>query len=88
LALLHDPAPPRLTCIEEVDHGLHPYALDRLVERMRSAATRTQLLLATHSPALVNRLRPEELIICERDAEAGASRTPAIPQSQVREICA
>ncbi|MEJ5230958.1 MAG: AAA family ATPase [Geminicoccaceae bacterium] len=73
-ALLHDPAPPALTCIEEIDHGLHPYALDRIVERLREAAERTQILVATHSPALVNRLRPEELVIFERDVERGCTR--------------
>jgi len=41
-ALLHDPEPPALTCIEEIDHGLHPYALDRIVERLREASKRTQ----------------------------------------------
>lgn len=88
LAALHDPHPPRLTCIEEIDHGLHPHALDRIVERLRSATARTQLLLATHSPALVNRLQPDELIVCERDPETGASRVPAITRAEVREICA
>lgn len=77
LAALYDPSPPLLTCIEEVDHGLHPYIFDRLVERLREASARTQLLIATHSPALVNRLRPEELIVCER-ARSGATRIPSI----------
>lgn len=86
LAMLHDPAPPKLTCVEEVDHGLHPYALDRIVERLRDASSRTQILAATHSPALVNRLRPEELIVCERDSETGASRIPAIDPAVVRRM--
>jgi predicted ATPase len=77
LAALYDPSPPLLTCIEEVDHGLHPYIFDRLVERLREASSRTQFLIATHSPALVNRLGPEELIVCERGRD-GASRIPAI----------
>jgi predicted ATPase len=72
--MLHDPDPPRITCLEEIDHGLHPHALDRLVERIRIAAAKTQLILATHSPALVNRFTPSELIIVERDSETGASR--------------
>lgn len=84
LAMLHDPNPPKLTCVEEIDHGLHPYALDRIVERLRSATRRTQLLLATHSPALVNRLEPEELIVCERDPTTGASRIPAIDPQAVK----
>ena len=83
LALLYDPSPPRLTCIEEIDHGLHPHILDRLVELLRQASSRTQFLIATHSPALVNRLTPDELIVCERGADA-ASRIPAIDPETVR----
>lgn len=86
LAMLHDPSPPRLTCVEEVDHGLHPYALDLIVERLREASARTQILVATHSPALVNRLRADELIVCERDPETGESRIPSIDSGTVREM--
>lgn len=86
LAMLHDPNPPKLTCVEEIDHGLHPHALDRIVERMRSAARRTQLLVVTHSPALANRLEPKELVVCERDLETGASMIPAIDPQDVAEM--
>lgn len=86
LAMLHDPNPPKLTCVEEIDHGLHPYALDRIVERLRDASERTQILVATHSPALVNRLDASELIICERDDETGASRIPAIDSKQIKQM--
>ncbi|MCP5233804.1 MAG: AAA family ATPase [Zoogloeaceae bacterium] len=83
LAMLHDPKPPRLTCVEEIDHGLHPHALDRIVERMRSASRRTQLLVVTHSPALANRLKPKEIVVCERDYDTGASTIPAISSAKV-----
>jgi predicted ATPase len=83
LALLYDPNPPLLTCIEEIDHGLHPHLLDRLVERLREASRRTQFLIATHSPALVNRLRPEELVVCER-APDGSTVMPAADPEDVR----
>jgi predicted ATPase len=83
LALLYDPKPPLLTCIEEIDHGLHPYLLDRLVERLRDASRMTQFLIATHSPALVNRLRPEELLVCERDAQ-GSTILPAVDAADIR----
>jgi predicted ATPase len=87
LAALYDPSPPLLTCIEEVDHGLHPYIFDRLVERLREASKRTQLLIATHSPALVNRLSPEELIVVERE-RTGATRIPAITPALIRQKAA
>jgi len=73
-AMLNDPAPPKLTCLEEIDHGLHPHALDRIVDRLREASSRTQIILATHSPALVNRLNIDELIIVERDETNGSTR--------------
>ncbi|MCJ2051214.1 AAA family ATPase [Methylobacterium sp. J-070] len=73
-AMLHDPNPPKLTCLEEIDHGLHPHALDRLVDRLREASVNTQIILATHSPALVNRLSASELIVVERVHTTGSSR--------------
>src|SRR5690606_38984957 len=81
LALLYDPRPPALTCIEEIDHGLHPQALELVVQRLREASERTQFIVATHSPALVNRLRPEEFIVCDRD-EGSASIIPALTASE------
>ncbi|MEH0422816.1 AAA family ATPase [Streptomyces sp. B21-083] len=85
LALLYDPGLPALTCIEEIDHGLHPQALQLIVNRLREASNRTQFIIATHSPALTDRLRPEEIVICERDDE-GASLIPAITTTEVSAI--
>ncbi|MGW0942454.1 AAA family ATPase [Streptomyces sp. NPDC002623] len=85
LALLYDPDPPALTCIEEIDHGLHPQALRLIVERLREASALTQFIVATHSPALTDRLLPEEIVICERDDD-GASLIPAITTGDVRAI--
>jgi predicted ATPase len=85
LALLYDPSPPQLTCIEEIDHGLHPYVFDRLTELLREASTKTQFIIATHSPAFVNRLSASELIVCER-ADDGSSRIPAVSAERVQAI--
>jgi predicted ATPase len=85
LALLYDQDPPALTCIEEIDHGLHPQALELLVERLREASGRSQFIIATHSAALADRLKPEELIICERQRD-GSSSIPALSTADVRRI--
>lgn len=87
LAMLHDPHPPALTCVEEIDHGLHPQALELIVERLREASRRTQFIVATHSPALVDRLEPQEFIVCDRD-EDGASIIPALTTAEIQEIVA
>jgi predicted ATPase len=85
LCLLHEPDPPPLIAIEELDHGLHPYALDILVDRLRAASRRTQVIVTTHSATFVNRLRPEEIVICDRDPQTGASVIPAMSAEQIAE---
>jgi predicted ATPase len=84
--MLNDPNPPSLTCLEEIDHGIHPHALDRLVDRIREASQRTQIILATHSPALVNRLDASELIIVERDEKTAATRIMRPDENLVRNL--
>lgn len=84
LALFHDPEPPLLTCIEEIDHGIHPHALELLAGRLREASRRAQFLVTTHSPAFVDELEPEEFVVCERGPD-GASVIPACTTDEVRE---
>lgn len=86
LAILNDPRPTAITAIEEIDHGLHPYVFDHLAVRLREASRRTQLILASHSPAFVNRLTPDEIVVCERDFETGASRIPAISTAEIAQV--
>ncbi|MEW1671031.1 AAA family ATPase [Streptomyces albidoflavus] len=85
LAVIHDPEPPLLTCIEEIDHGLHPHVLSLLTLRLREASARGQFLVTTHSPVLVNALEPEELIVCER-LPSGASRIPARSLEDIQRV--
>ncbi|MFD5129869.1 AAA family ATPase [Streptomyces olindensis] len=85
LALFHDPRPPLLTCIEEIDHGIHPHALELLALRVREASERAQFLVTTHSPVFADELDYKEIVVCERD-ERGRSRIPALTAEHVREI--
>lgn len=83
LTALHQPDPPPFIAIEEIDHGLHPYALDVLLDRMRAATAHSQILAATHSPTLVARLRPDEIVVCDRDPVTGESIIPAISSAEI-----
>jgi predicted ATPase len=75
MAILCDHAPPPLICIEEPESGLHPEALDLVAEALREASSRTQLIVTTHSDALVDRFtdEPENVIVCERDLNESTS---------------
>lgn len=68
LAVLCDPEPPPLICIEEPELGLHPDILPKLADLMFAASERTQLIVTTHSDILVDALteRPESVLVCEK----------------------
>jgi predicted ATPase len=77
LALAHDPAPPSVVCIEEIDRGIHP----RMLRETRDALYRlsypesfgekrapVQVVATTHSPYLLDLFRehPEEIVITQK----------------------
>ena len=68
LAILCDPEPPPLICIEEPELGLHPDILPKLADRLVAASERTQLIVTTHSDILVDAMteRPEVVVVCEK----------------------
>jgi predicted ATPase len=68
LAVLCDPEPPPLICIEEPELGLHPDILPKLADLLVAASERTQLIVTTHSDVLVDAMteRPETVVICEK----------------------
>ncbi len=68
LAILLDPDPPPLTCIEEPELGLHPDILPEIAKLMIDASTRTQLIVTTHSEIIIDALSetPESVIVTEK----------------------
>jgi predicted ATPase len=71
-ALFHPKAPP-LMCIEEPELGLHPDALQLVAELLLEASETIQLIVTTHSEALVDALtdHPQSVLVCERDFDNG-----------------
>lgn len=67
LALLLSPTPPPLVCIEEPELGLHPDAVVLLADLLVDASNRTQLIVTTHSDALVSALSEvaNSVVVCE-----------------------
>lgn len=68
LASLLAPSPPALVCIEEPELGMHPDAVALIGELLMEASRRMQLVVTTHSEALVSALSefPETVVTCER----------------------
>lgn len=68
MAILCDPNPPPLICIEEPELGLHPDILPKIADLLVEASRRTQLIVTTHSNILVDAMteRPEAVVVCEK----------------------
>ena len=68
LAILCDPEPPPLICIEEPELGLHPDILPKLADLLIEASSRTQLIVTTHSDVLIDAMtnHPEAVVVCEK----------------------
>ena len=54
---LHSPRPPSLLVLNEPETSLHPQVLPALGRLIKDAATRTQVVVITHSAALVAELK-------------------------------
>jgi len=69
IALLLDPTPPPLICIEEPELGLHPDIIPKLADLLVDASKRTQLVVTTHSDMLIDALsdQPESVLVCEKE---------------------
>ncbi|NJR66007.1 MAG: AAA family ATPase [Leptolyngbyaceae cyanobacterium CRU_2_3] len=68
LTILCHPTPPPLICLEEPELGLHPDVIPTIAELLIEASQRTQLIVTTHSDALISALSevPETVLVCER----------------------
>ena len=64
--LLLQPELPSLVLLDEPELGLHPYAITVLADLLRSAATRSQVVVSTQSVTLVNQLSPEDILVVDR----------------------
>jgi len=68
LAILYDPTPPPLICIDEPELGLHPDLINYIAKALKYASQNTQVIVTTHSVALVDAFTddPEKILVCEK----------------------
>ncbi len=76
IAILLNPEPPPLICIEEPELGMHPDILPTIAKLLLDASKRTQLIVTTHSDILVDALNdtPESVMVCEKEDKSTVMR--------------
>ena len=84
LAILYNPKPPPLVCLEEPELGLHPDIVAGLAKHLRAASERMQLIVTTHSDILIDALSdtPESVVVFEN--EDGATRMKRLDADELK----
>jgi len=79
-AILAELRRPAVYLVEEPENGLHPSRIADIVHTLRAIAedakNPVQVIMATHSPLVVNELRPEEVTVVTRDPVTGTQLHP------------
>jgi predicted ATPase len=52
--------------IDEPELGLHPFAIGLLASLIQSASERTQVIISTQSPALLDHFKQEDVVVVNR----------------------
>lgn len=65
-----------LLLVEEPENGLHPARITDVMRVLKEISKTTQVVLATHSPLVINELQPEQVTVLTRDPDKGTIATP------------
>lgn len=76
---LLQPNPPSTIIIDEPELGLHPSAISILAEQIKVASQRTQVIIATQSPLLIDQFAVDDIIVANR--KDGASTFERLKES-------
>jgi predicted ATPase len=57
---------PSVILVDEPELGLHPYAITMLASLVKQTAAKTQVILSTQSPLLLDHFEPENVLVAER----------------------
>lgn len=69
-------SPRSILLVEEPENGLHPARISEVMRILREISKSTQVLIATHSPLVINELQPEEVTLITRPEGRGTVATP------------
>jgi predicted ATPase len=89
LVALYQVGTPNIVCFEKPENGIHPWLFNRMMELLNLVATEgitgkpVQVLITTHSPVLLNYVRPEQVRAVEIDNE-GKTQIHALPIESAR----
>jgi predicted ATPase len=89
LTAIYQDETPSILCFEEIENGVHPWLLHKMMELLKIVSTEgvtgkpVQVLITTHSPVLLNYVEPHQVRAVELDHE-GKTQIHALPTETTR----
>ncbi len=89
LVALYQEDTPSIICFEEIENGVHPWLLHKMMELLKIVSTEgingnpVQILITTHSPLILNYVEPHQVRAVELDEE-GKTQVHSLPTDSVR----
>ena len=89
LTALYEKETPSIICFEELENGVHPWLLHKMMKLLKIVSTEgingkpVQVLITTHSPLLLNYVEPYQVRAVELDGE-GKTQVHKLPTESVR----
>jgi len=89
LTALYQENTPSIICFEEIENGVHPWLLHKMMELLKIVSTEgitgkpVQVLITTHSPVLLNYVEPYQVRAVELDKE-GKTQVHKLPIDSLR----
>ncbi|HYC93383.1 MAG TPA: AAA family ATPase [Thermoanaerobaculia bacterium] len=78
LVALFDPESTALV-LEEPENSVHPWIIRHIVDACREASARKQIMITTHSPIVINAVRPDQVwVLWRADGESKIARMTEI----------
>ena len=74
---------PSVILLDEPELGLHPYAITLLASLLKQASHKSQIIVATQSPLLLDHFEPEDVLVAER--AAGATTLRRLDSSKLKD---
>lgn len=65
--LMMQPELPKTIIIDEPELGLHPVAIEKLASMIKTASTKSQIIVSTQSVTLLNHFNPEDVLVVDRE---------------------
>ncbi len=86
LTILLNPNPAPVTCLDEPELGLHPDAIHTLADLLVEASTRTQLIVTTHSDALLDAFTDTPDVVCVCEKVEGSTVIRRLDKEQLKRL--